>query len=127
MNHNRIDHEWRVSSRRWPGVVLLTLLAAWTGLSSASPVLHAQQDAPRKSKKVVPPLYPPLARQLRIQGTVRVTVVVAPDGKVKTAHALGGHPLLIPPAEEAAKRWEFEPANKETSQVLDIEFTLNDN
>jgi TonB family protein len=103
-------------------IVLLILAALVAGASTAPPTLRAQEEVPRKAKKEVQPSYPQLARQLKVQGTVRVSVVIAPDGKVRSAHALGGSPLLIPPAEEAAKHWTFETASKETTQVLEFNF-----
>ncbi len=102
--------------------LLLILAGLVAAASTAPPHLCAQQEVSRKAKKVVQPLYPQLARQLKLQGTVRVSVVITPDGKVKSARALGGSPVLIPAAEEAAKHWEFETASKETTQVVEFTF-----
>jgi outer membrane biosynthesis protein TonB len=43
---------------------------------------------------------------------VRLEVQVAADGKVKTVKALGGHPLLVSAAEDAIRRWKFEPGSE---------------
>ena len=106
--------------------LILLLLAISVGVVTPSLDLRAQQEMTRKTKKEVPPQFPPLARQLRLEGTVRVAVVVSPEGKVKTAHAVGGPPLFVPSAEEAAKQWEFEPNGKETTQVLEFQFAKAD-
>ena len=41
------------------------------------------------------PLYPPLARQARIQGTVRLQAIIARDGTIAQLEVLSGHPLLV--------------------------------
>ena len=43
------------------------------------------------------PVYPPLARQARIQEVVRMNVVIGKDGRVINVTLLSGHPLLVPP------------------------------
>jgi periplasmic protein TonB len=55
------------------------------------------------------PAYPPLARQIRLQGSVVVEVVVSPEGRVESARALSGHPLLTKAAVDAANGWRFHP------------------
>jgi TonB family protein len=86
------------------------------------PRVLSQVEANRKAVKTVKPEYPPLADKMHITGTVKVAVVISPDGKVKSARVIGGHPLLIPAAADAAKRWQFEPDSKETSQVIEFKF-----
>lgn len=58
--------------------------------------------------KLVGPAFPPLARQARIQGDVKVAVHVHADGSVASVELLSGHPLLSPAAVESAKNSEFE-------------------
>lgn len=59
--------------------------------------------------KRVEPVYPPLAKTARVSGPVVVEVTVDEEGKIITAHAISGHPLLQPAAETAARGWEFKP------------------
>jgi protein TonB len=42
------------------------------------------------------PAYPPLARQARIQGTVRFTAIIGVDGRIQNLTLVSGHPLLVP-------------------------------
>ncbi len=42
----------------------------------------------------VQPNYPPLARQTRISGTVRLHAIISKDGTVQQLEVLSGHPLL---------------------------------
>jgi protein TonB len=55
------------------------------------------------------PIYPPLAKQARIEGSVVVEVVISLDGRVEAVRPLGGHPLLTSAALEAARGWRFNP------------------
>lgn len=55
------------------------------------------------------PTYPQLARQIRLQGTVIVQVLINEDGNVVSAKATSGHPLLVPEAVKAAMRARFSP------------------
>jgi len=76
----------------------------------------------RKVRVRVPPEYPELARRLRIVGAVKIQVVVSPAGKVRSTKVVGGHPLLIQAALDAVRRWKFEPANEESSLVVEVRF-----
>jgi TonB family protein len=57
----------------------------------------------------VPPVYPELAKQARIDGVVRLAVVIDKQGRVSDIKVVSGHPLLIPAALEAVKQWEYNP------------------
>lgn len=57
----------------------------------------------------VTPEYPPLARAARVSGSVVVEVTVDEEGKVYSARAVMGHPLLRDAAVEAARGWAFTP------------------
>jgi TonB family protein len=103
----------------------LFLLFAVIAMVQFSPRLAAQSssgDAPRKVRVAVKPEYPELARRSNLSGTVRVEVVIGPDGKVKRTRIVGGHPVLCQDAQRAAMMTEFEPAPKETTQVLEYRF-----
>ena len=74
----------------------------------------------RKTKTAVP--YPDLARRMNISGKVKIEVVIAPDGRVRSAKAVGGHPVLVQSCLEAVKDWKYEPAGEETTQIVEVEF-----
>jgi TonB family protein len=88
--------------------------------------IHAQQpqseEIIRRAKTKVQPAYPDLARKMNITGSVKVEVVVLPNGTVKEARVVGGHPVLAGAALDAAKKWRFEPASTESSGVIDFKF-----
>jgi TonB family protein len=103
--------------------VLLAVLAMTAGAGGGG--LWAQ-DAPneivRRAKSKVQPVYPDLARKMNITGTVKIEVVVAPNGTVKEAKIVGGHPVLATAALDAVKKWRFEPAPMESTGVVDFKF-----
>jgi TonB family protein len=59
---------------------------------------------------------------MNITGTVKIQVVVAPNGTVKDAKVLGGHPVLAGAALDAVRKWRFEPAAVESSGVVELKF-----
>ncbi|MGC1106753.1 MAG: energy transducer TonB [Candidatus Acidiferrales bacterium] len=99
----------------------LVLVAAGLLLT---PLASAQDSATKRkvSRRVVPD-YPNLARQMNITGKVKIEAIVEPDGHVKTTRAVGGSPLLIESAMKALKNWKFEPGPKETTEVIEFDFS----
>ena len=81
-----------------------------------------QVEITRRTKSTVTPVYPDLARKMHIVGTVKIQIVVAPNGTVKDAKVLGGHPVLASAALDAVRKWRFEPATVESSGVVDFKF-----
>jgi protein TonB len=76
------------------------------------------------------PIYPPLAKQARISGTVQLTAIISKDGTIQDLKVIKGHPLLIPAALEAVKQWVYQPTllNGEPVEVItqiDVNFTLS--
>jgi len=59
--------------------------------------------------KKVQPLYPPLARQARIQGNVLLQAEISTEGTIENLHLISGHPMLAPAAIEAVKQWRYKP------------------
>jgi protein TonB len=75
------------------------------------------------------PVYPPLAKQARIQGTVRFNAIIGRDGAIANLQVVSGHPLLVPSALEAVRQWKYQPTllNGEPVEVvtqIDVNFTL---
>src|SRR5579871_468235 len=55
------------------------------------------------------PVYPPLAKQARISGTVELSAVIGKDGHVQDLKVIKGHPLLVQAALDAVKNWVYRP------------------
>jgi TonB family protein len=102
--------------------ILSFVVAAGEMRAPAQQAQNNNEELIRRAKIKVAPTYPELARKMNITGTVKVEVVVAPNGAVKDARVLGGHPVLASAALDAAKKWRFEPAPAESSGVIDFKF-----
>jgi len=114
----------RRSAQRWFAAVLL---AGISGLILLLPLPSRAQELTRKAKTRVAPMYPELAKRMSIAGVVKVEVVVAPNGSVKSTKVVGGHPLLVNAAVDAVKKWRFESASEETTGVVEFKFDPNGN
>ena len=73
-------------------------------------------------KPVGPENYPPAARAVRAFGEVLVEVNIDRDGKVISARAVSGHPLLRRTAEDAANKWEFSKAAAPAPRTANLFF-----
>ena len=76
-----------------------------------------------------PPEYPPLAKQARISGVVRLNALIGTDGHVQHLTVVSGHPVLVPSAMQAVKNWVYEPTllNGKAVEVvtqIEVNFTL---
>jgi protein TonB len=85
-------------------------------------------QAAKLLKKVVP-VYPPLARQARVSGTVQLIGIIAKDGTIQQLQVVSGHPLLIKTALDAVRQWIYRPTllNGQAVEVIapiDVIFTL---
>ena len=96
-------------------VLVAALLASAAGWSETA----------RKVVDKVKPAYPELARQMNVSGTVKIEVVIAANGSVKSLKPLGGHPLLIQSASEALRKWRYAPG-PETTIIVEFKFRGGD-
>ena len=55
------------------------------------------------------PVYTQMAKQVGASGTVIVQILINETGKVISAHAVSGHPFLMPEAQKAAYQARFSP------------------
>jgi protein TonB len=79
--------------------------------------------------KEVKPAYPPMAKQARISGTVRLKAIIGPDGAIRNLNVISGHPMLVQSAISAVKQWVYKPTvlNGQPVEVdteIDVNFTL---
>jgi len=77
----------------------------------------------------VQPIYPPLARQTRISGTVKLHAIIGKNGAVEQLQVVSGHPLLVQSALDAVKQWRYQPTllNGDPVEVdteIDVIFSL---
>jgi len=103
-------------------------LALLLGGSAALPPKASAQDASseaskRKVRTKVVPDYPSLAKQMNVTGKVKIEATIAADGHVLDTKIVGGSPLLVNAALDALKKWRFEPAPKDTTEVIEFTFS----
>ena len=77
----------------------------------------------------VEPVYPPLARQARIQGTVRFNIMVSKEGAVEQMTLVSGHPLLVSAAQDALRQFKYRPVMLNGKPIavqttVDVNFVL---
>ena len=107
----------------WLAMAVAAMLCSSPALAQEQP--HEQpksEELSRKAKTRVAPIYPDVARRMSIAGTVRLAVVVAPNGTVRSSKPLGGHPLLVDAAMDAMKQWKFEAGPTESSGIVEFKF-----
>ncbi len=109
--------------RRWLAVSFMAVcVSAPYVLTPSGLSAQEQSESQRKMVTRVTPNYPGLARSMNISGTVNVEAVVAPEGTVKSASLTGGHPLLGQAAVDAIRRSKWEPAPRETRELITVRF-----
>ena len=94
--------------------MILVLVILGSGLS------FAEQRKPSSKNRPVP--YPETARQMHLAGTVKLDVLVAPNGKVKKVDILGGNPVLANAAAQTVRDWTYEPGPSETTETVVVKF-----
>ncbi len=75
------------------------------------------------------PVYPPLAKAVRVHGTVRLQAVIGLDGNIRDLRLTSGPPLLVKAALDAVQQWRYRPTVLNGSPVevateVDVNFTL---
>lgn len=96
---------------------LLAIGSVWivmVGLAVAQdspqpPTQLPSEPLPALLVRKIAPIYPPLARQARIQGTVVLSILISKDGDVRDPKLVSGHPTLAPAAIEAVLQWRYRP------------------
>lgn len=91
----------------------IPLLAVWLGtiaIHAQEAVLRiTQEEALRAAISKPQPAYPPIARQLKIQGRVEVEISINPTGSVDDVKILTGNATLTGAAANAVRNWRFAP------------------
>ncbi len=108
-----------ITSRCLPWLLLLLLTM------TAAPARIANAQVSGQGRKIIRqtmPVYPSLARQINLAGTVKVVAVVTPEGKVKTVETVGGSPILLQAAKDAVSRWKFAAAAEESRETIELHF-----
>jgi TonB family protein len=84
--------------------------------------LPAMAADTRAIKSKVAPIYPEIAKRLRITGEVKMEAIVDPDGKVTEIKTLSGNNVLAVAAEDAVRKWRFAPAAAASTVEVNLNF-----
>lgn len=103
------------------GIRLLPAIAIALGMILAMP---ARPTDVRAVKSRVSPVYPEIAKRMRIDGSVTIEVKVDADGKVTQVKTISGNRVLSVAAEEAVRKWRFEPGSGQSTVDVSINFDL---
>jgi periplasmic protein TonB len=76
----------------------------------------------------VKPVYPQIAKQAHISGTVTLAATISKNGTIENLHVVSGHPMLTQSALEAVRQWRYKPymLNGEPTEV-ETSITVNFN
>src|SRR5438874_2258060 len=91
---------------------------------TSTAVLQAQpasRPVPARLSYSVPAQYPSMARQMRVEGDVVLSVAVDDHGNVSSAKAVSGPPVLRAAAVESVRRWKYQPATLGDKPVASTE------
>jgi TonB family protein len=73
----------------------------------------------------VEPVYPVLAQQSNVQGSVLLLARVGKDGSVESVHVVSGSEILANAAVEAVKQWRFRPRSDVGESRITVNFTIS--
>ena len=107
---------------RWAKFTVTAVVVVLLAGASAFSQTGSTDENRRKVKSRTTPSYPELARRMNVSGKVKIEVVIAPDGRVKTTRVVGGHPLLVQSCQDALKEWKFVASSEETTQIVEFDF-----
>jgi periplasmic protein TonB len=116
-----------------PGGVLGGVLAAANSAAPRVEVKKLRVSGGVQASKLInkpTPLYPPIAKQARVQGTVVLAAMISKSGTVEGLKVVSGHPMLTQAALQAVRNWKYQPTylNGEPVEVettINVNFTLN--
>jgi TonB family protein len=107
--------------RSWAGSAVLRLAAFALVVILTLP---SQAAGDRAVKSRVAPVYPEIAKRMRITGEVRLEAVVDASGKVKDVKAVSGNHMLEVAAEDAVRKWRFVPGVGDETVAVAVNFDL---
>jgi TonB family protein len=108
-------------------MTVLMVVASGLVMGQEAVLNVSKTDAMKNATSKVAPAYPPMARQLGMQGDVEVEARINEEGAVDSVKPLTGNPVLLNAAVAAAKQWKFTPFTNEgkaVKAVAPISFTF---
>ena len=86
-------------------------------------------QAPQQIKNVQP-IYPVLAKETKVSGSVSIDCIIDEHGNVIQMQVVSGHPLLVGAALKAVGQWKYAPTTLDGTpiavrMVVTVNFNLN--
>jgi TonB family protein len=102
------------------------------GVVSAGDRVQLSPQAQQTVTRSVPPDYPLLARQMKVQGAVVLQALISREGAIQELQIVSGPGILATAAREAVKQWRFRPYYQngnpvETQARITVNFTISTN
>jgi len=132
-----------MAHRRTPRFILTGFFGTFAWMVQAPLLTHARENTglgadehtvrrihvrgetmSKRLKHRVDPIYPQLARQQAVEGTVKLQIIVSTDGAVTQAKLLSGPGLLTKAAVDAVLQWTYEPTSI-SNQVVEVETNVD--
>jgi len=95
--------------RRIARPVILSAILAFVAFAQDNPKKVSKTEGLNNLTTKAQLEYPPMARQLKIEGAVELEAVVDEKGAVEKVNIVSGNPVLTRPAAEAVKKWKYAP------------------
>ena len=114
-----MSRDWfvkRAYRQRRAGVRMLQAAALMLVVALA---LECRADE-RAIKSRVAPVYPEIAKRMRVTGVVKLEVTVDAAGMVTDVKTVSGNHMLSTAAEEAVHKWRFVPGPGPSTMSLNI-------
>lgn len=118
---NRMHTGDRSSGVRRAGKRLFQAAALALLIAMALPARAADD---RAVKQRVPPIYPEIAKRMKIGGEVKLQATVDATGKVTDVKTISGNHMLSLAAEDAVRKWKFEPGANDSHVDVAINFNI---
>jgi TonB family protein len=103
-----------------------------SGVVSAADRVQLSPQTAQSVRVSVPPDYPLLARQMKVQGAVNLQALISREGTIQELQILSGPSILAAAAREAVRQWRFKPYLQngqpvETQARITVNFTISTN
>ena len=112
-----------------PGGVLGGVLASANSAAPKIEVKKLRVSAGVQASKLISqpkPVYPPIAKQARVQGTVVLAATISKSGTIDNLRVVSGHPMLTQSALQAVRQWKYQPTYL-NGEPVEVETTINVN
>jgi protein TonB len=99
------------------GLALLAVLTVGPGFAQEGVKKVSRAEAMQAATSKVQPEYPPIAKQLKVEGMVELEALIGENGKVEKVNILSGNAMLTRAGADALRQWKFTPFTEDGKPV----------